>query len=341
MTPGRQTREWQNCRYAIGFCHAPPARCRRSRTSLGRPVRSRRSRSGIWLSPARPGRDAVLDDFVRAQTWAGQDIDRVLDCGRARTGGAAPRRHDHRPGNRRSRSADSRCHHARARGRAQAGRPCGFDLHRSFCSRCRRPPRWEESDNALDGRSGAVGQIPKRDRRSRVLYIDEESVLTSAGIAAGIDLCLHIVRKDFGAELANEIARRLVVAPHRSGGQAQFVLQPVAEPRGQRLEGTRTWVLDRLAEPLTVARMAKHAGRSLRTFARHFHEETGTSPLQWLLRHRILAAQQLLEQTDLAVDRVAGDAGFGSSVSLRVHFRRELNTTPLAYRRAFRQTGAF
>jgi transcriptional regulator GlxA family with amidase domain len=173
-----------------------------------------------------------------------------------------------------------------------------------------------------------------------VLYIDEESVLTSAGIAAGIDLCLHIVRKDFGAELANEVARRLVVAPHRSGGQAQFVLQPVAEPRGQRLEGTRTWVLDRLAEPLTVARMAKHAGKSLRTFARHFHEETATSPLQWLLRHRILAAQRLLEQTDLSVDRVAGDAGFGSSVSLRVHFRRELNTTPLAYRRAFRQTAA-
>ena len=173
-----------------------------------------------------------------------------------------------------------------------------------------------------------------------VLYIDEGTVLTSAGIAAGIDLCLHIVRKDFGAEVANEVARRLVVAPHRSGGQAQFVLQPVAEPRGQRLEGTRTWVLDRLAEPLTVARMAKHAGRSLRTFARHFHEETGTSPLQWLLRHRILAAQQLLEQTDLSVDRVAGDAGFGSSVSLRVHFRRELNTTPLSYRRAFRQTAA-
>lgn len=171
-----------------------------------------------------------------------------------------------------------------------------------------------------------------------VLYIDEGSVLTSAGIAAGIDLCLHVVRKDFGAEVANEVARRLVVAPHRSGGQAQFVLQPVAEPRGNRLEATRTWILDSLAEPLSVARMAKYAGRSLRTFARHFHEETGTSPLQWLLRHRILAAQQLLEQTDRSVDRVAADAGFGSAVSLRVHFRRELNTTPLAYRRAFRQS---
>jgi transcriptional regulator GlxA family with amidase domain len=170
-----------------------------------------------------------------------------------------------------------------------------------------------------------------------VLYIDEGTVLTSAGIAAGIDLCLHVVRKDFGAEVANAVARRLVVAPHRSGGQAQFVVQPVAAPRGQRLEVTRSWVLGRLAEPLTVARMAKYSGRSLRTFARHFYEETGTSPLQWLLRHRILAAQQLLEQTDRSVDRIAADAGFGSAVSLRVHFRRELNTTPLAYRRAFRQ----
>jgi transcriptional regulator GlxA family with amidase domain len=173
-----------------------------------------------------------------------------------------------------------------------------------------------------------------------VLYIDEGSVMTSAGIAAGIDLCLHIVRKDFGVEVANEVARRLVVAPHRSGGQAQFVLQPVAEPRGQRLEATRSWIMSRLSEPLTVGKMAHHAGKSLRSFARHFYEETGTSPLQWLLRHRILAAQRLLEQTDLSVDRVAAGAGFGSAVSLRVHFRRELSTTPLAYRRAFRQSAS-
>jgi transcriptional regulator GlxA family with amidase domain len=199
----------------------------------------------------------------------------------------------------------------------------------------------------LDGRRATTHWLDAPDFAARfpsvtmdpdVLYIDEGSVLTSAGIAAGIDLCLHIVRKDYGAAVANAVARRLVVAPHRSGGQAQFVAQPVAEARGHRLESTRGWVMRRLAEPTTVGRMAEHAGMSLRTFARCFREETGTSPLQWLLRHRILAAQQLLEQTDHGVDRIAEMCGFGSAVSLRVHFRRELDTSPLAYRRAFRQS---
>ena len=171
-----------------------------------------------------------------------------------------------------------------------------------------------------------------------VLYIDEGSVLTSAGIAAGLDLCLHVVRLDHGAAVANAVARRMVVAPHRSGGQAQFVAQPVAAPSGERLERTREWILQRLGEPLTVTHMAAYARMPLRTFARHFREETGTSPLQWLLRHRILAAQQLLEQTDRSVEQIARACGFGSAVSLRVHFRRELRTSPLAYRRAFRET---
>jgi transcriptional regulator GlxA family with amidase domain len=146
-----------------------------------------------------------------------------------------------------------------------------------------------------------------------------------------------VVRRDHGAAVANAVARRLVVAPHRSGGQAQFVPQPVAPPAsGARLEGTRGWMLARLAEPVTVARMAEHAGMPLRTFARRFRAESGTSPLHWLLRQRLLAAQQLLEETDLSVDRVAGRCGLGSAVSLRAHFRRELGTSPLAYRRAFR-----
>jgi len=171
----------------------------------------------------------------------------------------------------------------------------------------------------------------------RVLYIDEGSVLTSAGIAAGIDLCLHIVRKDYGAAVANAVARRMVVAPHRSGGQAQFVVQPVVAPRGAALEETRSWMAAHLGEPLTVEAMAKHAGMSGRTFARRFAEATGTSPLQWLLHQRIFAAQRLLEETDQHVERVADECGFGSAVSLRVHFRRELGTSPLAYRRAFRR----
>jgi len=181
-----------------------------------------------------------------------------------------------------------------------------------------------------------VARFPNVALDPDVLYIDEGSVLTSAGIAAGLDLCLHVVRLDHGAAVANAVARRMVVAPHRSGGQSQFVPQPVAAASGERLERTREWMLGRLGEPLTVTRMAAHARMPLRTFARHFREETGTSPLRWLLRYRILAAQQLLEQTDHSVERVARDCGFGSAISLRVHFRRALRTSPLAYRRAFR-----
>lgn len=170
-----------------------------------------------------------------------------------------------------------------------------------------------------------------------VLYIDEGSVLTSAGITAGVDLCLHVVRKDYGAEVANAVARRLVVAPHRSGGQAQFVEQPVSEPLGTELERARAWALERVDQPLMVRQMAVQANLSLRTFARRFVAETGTSPLQWLLRQRLLAAQQLLEKSDDPVERVASACGFGSVVSLRMHFRREFQTSPLAYRRAFRR----
>lgn len=172
-----------------------------------------------------------------------------------------------------------------------------------------------------------------------VLYVDEGRILTSAGIAAGIDLCLHIVRQDHGAAVANAVARRLVVAPHRSGGQAQFIPQPVSAPSGKRLEPTREWMMGRLRDPaITVAKMAAHAGIPVRTFVRHFAAESGTAPLRWLLRQRILAAQQMLELTDAGVDRVATDCGFGSAVSLRMHFRRALGTSPLAYRRTFRRT---
>jgi transcriptional regulator GlxA family with amidase domain len=198
----------------------------------------------------------------------------------------------------------------------------------------------------LDGRAATTHWLDAPEFAARfpnvrldpdVLYVDEGRVLTSAGIASGIDLCLHVVRKDHGAAVANAVARRLVVAPHRSGGQAQFVPQPVAEPSGRHLEATRAWILGRLGEPLTVRRMAEHAGMSLRTFARRWQGESGTSPLQWLLRQRILAAQQLLENSDHGMVRIAEACGFGSVVSLRVHFRRELSTSPLAYRRAFRQ----
>jgi AraC family transcriptional activator FtrA len=169
-----------------------------------------------------------------------------------------------------------------------------------------------------------------------VLYVDEGDVLTSAGVAAGIDLCLHLVRRDHGAEMANAVARRIVVAPHRDGGQAQFVEAPVPVVDEHGLEPTRAWATQRLREPLTVAAMARHAACSERTFARRFRAETGTTPLQWLLGQRVLHARRLLEATDLPVEHVADAAGFGTAASLRAHFRRATATTPLAYRRTFR-----
>jgi transcriptional regulator GlxA family with amidase domain len=175
---------------------------------------------------------------------------------------------------------------------------------------------------------------------AEVLYVDEGDVVTSAGVAAGIDLCLHLVRRDAGAQAANAIARQIVVAPHRDGGQAQFVDAPVPGDDDRGLALTRAWALDRLREPLTVAAMARHAGCSERTFARRFRSETGTTPLQWLLRERVLHARRLLEATDLPIEDVACEAGFGTAASLRTHFRRSTATAPLAYRRTFRGRAA-
>lgn len=172
-----------------------------------------------------------------------------------------------------------------------------------------------------------------------VLYVDEGSVLTSAGVAAGLDLCLHVIRRDHGAAVAAQIARRTVVAPHRDGGQAQFVARPIAEETGtgSSLEATRAWALEQLEHDLDVATLARRACMSPRTFARRFREETGTTPAQWVLDQRTRAAQRLLETTDLPVEHVAASAGFGSTTALRTHFGRRLATTPTAYRRAFRQ----
>lgn len=169
-----------------------------------------------------------------------------------------------------------------------------------------------------------------------VLYVDEGRVLTSAGIAAGLDLCLHLVRRDHGAAVANAVARRMVVAPHRSGGQAQFAERPLPNDPAGGLEATRGWMLLRLAEPLSLERLAAHAGTSRRTFIRQFRAETGTSPLRWLVHQRVLLAQRLLEQGGEPLERLATRCGFGSALVLRQHFRRATGTTPLAYRLAFR-----
>jgi transcriptional regulator GlxA family with amidase domain len=170
----------------------------------------------------------------------------------------------------------------------------------------------------------------------RVLYVDDGDVLTSAGAAASIDLALHLVRLDHGAEVANGVARRAVVPPHRDGGQAQYVEMPVPEAGPDAFADMLAWVLDHLGERLTVADLAERAHMSPRTFARHFRAVTGATPHQWLLRQRVLHAQALLETTDEPVEAVAHACGFGAASALRVHFQRGVGTSPQAYRRTFR-----
>jgi AraC family transcriptional activator FtrA len=167
------------------------------------------------------------------------------------------------------------------------------------------------------------------------LWVDEGNILTSAGSAAGIDLCLHVVRQDHGAEVANRVARRLVVPPQRDGGQSQYVPAPVPEPGSGGLAPLLEWMQGRLAEDLTVARLARRASMSPRTFARRFKEETGTTPHRWLVHQRLLAAQLRLETGSESIEEVAERVGLQTAATLRLHFRRELRTTPTAYRRRF------
>ncbi|MBL0887203.1 GlxA family transcriptional regulator [Myceligenerans indicum] len=169
-----------------------------------------------------------------------------------------------------------------------------------------------------------------------VLYVDDGDMLTSAGVAAGVDLCLHLVRRDHGPAVARDVARRTVVPPHRDGGQAQYIQRPVPDARGPGTAATRAWILRRLDRPPTLAEMAAHAAMSVRTFTRRFREETGESPGQWLIRERVDAARQYLEDTDLAVERIAARCGFGTAQSLRAHMQAALDVTPTQYRRTFR-----
>lgn len=172
-----------------------------------------------------------------------------------------------------------------------------------------------------------------------VLYVDEGLILTSAGSAAGIDLGLHLVRRDFGPEAANSVARRLVVQPHREGGQAQFIETPVPTAReGARLGPLLDHLRERLEEEHSLASMADRAGMSLRTFLRRFHALTGKTPGEWLLVERLARARSLLESGDAAVEEVATRAGFGSAATLRHHFRQRLGLSPARYRAGFRRT---
>jgi AraC family transcriptional regulator, transcriptional activator FtrA len=168
-----------------------------------------------------------------------------------------------------------------------------------------------------------------------VLYVDEGDILTSAGSAAGIDLCLHVVRRDYGAAIANEVARRMVVPPHRDGGQAQYIAGPVAPRAESNLSAVMEWATRRLQAALSVKQLAARANMSPRTFARRFVEQTGTTPHRWLTRQRLFAAQRMLETTSHAIDRIAETVGFDTPEALRHHFRRQFGTTPTQYRKRF------
>jgi AraC family transcriptional activator FtrA len=182
-----------------------------------------------------------------------------------------------------------------------------------------------------------AARYPKVQVDPQRLYIDEGQVLTSAGTAAAIDLSLHVVRQDYGAEIAASVARRMVVPPHRDGGQAQYIEMPLlpALGEGEPFGATLTWMVAHLHEDLTVEQMAARAVMSPRTFARRFHATLGTTPYQWLLQQRIVLAQRLLETTNETIERVATCCGFSSAATFRLHFQRLLHTSPQAYRHAF------
>ena len=197
----------------------------------------------------------------------------------------------------------------------------------------------------LDGRRAATHWMHADDLARRwpavrvepnVLYTEDGPILTSAGSAAGLDLCLHIVRADHGTRIANALARRLVIPPHREGGQAQYIEQPLPVDSSQSLGPCLDWALAHLERPLTVEDLARRALLSPRTFARRFRETTGTTPLQWLCAERVRRAQDLLENTDDTIDRIAERCGLGSAHRLRTHFTRINGVTPHEYRRTFR-----
>ncbi|MFD0684142.1 GlxA family transcriptional regulator [Actinomadura fibrosa] len=201
----------------------------------------------------------------------------------------------------------------------------------------------------LDGRRAALHwrhaallaeRFPAVEVDPAVLYIDDGDLLTSAGQTAGIDLCLHLIRQDLGVEAANAVARHMVVPPHRTGGQAQFVETPLPPRRDDGLGPVLQWALTQLHRPLTTAELAARAGLTGRTLIRRFHAETGTTPLRWLLAQRVIRARGLLESTDLPIDLVAERCGLGTAPNLRAHFAREVGVSPSEYRRTHRLTPA-
>lgn len=189
---------------------------------------------------------------------------------------------------------------------------------------------WQWADE-LASRFPAVRVSPN------LLFVDEGSILTGAGVAAGIDLCLHMYRNDHGAEAAAAVANRMVVSLNRPGGQAQHTPRHIGSPAGEDMAELCQWAASHLKEPLTIADLARQANVSPRTLARRFADTTGTAPMRWITVQRVLEARRLLESTDLSVDDVALESGLGTAANLRLHFAREISTTPTAYRDAYRR----
>lgn len=179
-------------------------------------------------------------------------------------------------------------------------------------------------------------RFPQVDLDPTVLFTDCHNVLTSAGVASGLDLCIHMIRSDHGAAVANEVARGTIIPPHREGGQAQYIQRPVPGPASSNVSRARAWALDHLDRPITLDELARTCAMSKRTFTRRFREETALSPMQWLGEQRILRARELLETSDLTVDRIATQAGFGSGAAFRQLFRASLGVSPQTYRTTFR-----
>ena len=199
----------------------------------------------------------------------------------------------------------------------------------------------------LDGRQATThwtyahqfrARHPSIDLQPDVLYTGADRLYTSAGTSAAIDLCLHLIREDWGADVANTVARRMVVPPHRDGGQAQYIEQPIPSSVDvdADLRAVLAWVEGNLERPLTVDELARRAAMTPRTFARRFKSATGTTPIQWILHQRVVASQRMLEVTSLSVDEIAGTVGFGSAAAMRQHFTRVVGSTPSAYRATFR-----
>ena len=317
-----------------------------SRIAVGRARAGRRHRPSSWACPPAARRGAWTPTAARstgcawrrldggpvrtsagftvlpehdARCWrpAGTVVVPGVQAARAMTDGTLPRR------------ASARCAAATAR------RADGVDLHRRLRARRGRPARRPPGHHALDAHRRFARALPQVAARPDVLFVDDGDVLTSAGNAAGIDLLLHLIRRDHGTEVANRVARRNVVAPWRDGGQSQFVERPRAPTAtpDRRRPARGPWPAGRTAH---ARRPGRHARMSVRTFTRRFREETGCRPRAGWPQQRVALARRLLEATDLPVERVAAEAGFGTTASLRQHLRAAIGVAPLTYRRTFR-----